>query len=41
MIIWRFSVFDRLTLKRWRIVRENLYQDINTGDVRWKEVKLF
>lgn len=26
--------------KNWRLMRENLYQDINTGDLKWKRVKI-
>jgi len=40
MIIWKFGMFDRLVIKNWRLMRENLYQDINTGDLKWKRVKI-
>lgn len=40
MVIWNFDIFDRLVFKRWRLVRQNLFMNADTGKLTWYDVKL-
>lgn len=39
-VIWKFGMFDRLVIKDWKLIRQNLYMDYKTGKLIWKKEKL-
>lgn len=38
IVLWKFDIFDRLVLKDWRIRRQNLFMNADTGELTWRDV---
>jgi hypothetical protein len=38
LILWKINIFDRIVLRGWRVVRQNLCMNVETGDLTWRDV---
>jgi len=41
MLLWQISLFDRLVVKNWKIVRQNLCMNADTNELTWRKVNYF